>query len=297
MVTVALLRVDADASPSALLAAAGSLAAAGVAGVGFLDAADLGTDLGATESSLLATAAALELEGVGVVGTQSGLYGFPYHSARRFATLDHLSGGYAGWLVRTTSSGPESLGHAWRSTGDRAAELGRCSEHLEISYRLWDSWEDGAQWPDKETGDFKDDSRIHSIDYVSEAFQVAGPLDVPPSPQRRPVILVGVSTVAEAAALGPWTDVAVVTPGPDGSAPLVVAAREAGASLVLLRVDDPADPASAATLAAAAGADGVAPVLSVEAALTWSDVASAPAGGTFAERLGLATFEHGSRTA
>jgi len=301
MLTVPFVTIGPDTTGEELLAAASVLHDAGVDGVGFLDAADLGAAVSAVDSCTMATLAALALPGLAVIGSQSAVFGYPYQTARRLATLDHLSGGHSGWLLRATSTGPEGTGHEWRSAGVVEHELARAGEHAEIGYRLWDSWEDGAQWPDKESGNFKDDSRIHPIDYRSDAFQVDGPLDVPPSPQRRPVVIAFVRTPTEVAALAPWLDVAVVDTGPETIAELVAAVRADGrVPRVIVATREP-HPTSAALegLVDDVDADGVAPVTSPAAA---GDVAasvspSGSAGATFAARLGLGTLPVGGRTA
>ena len=72
---------------------------------------------------------------------------------------------------------------------DHEQRYGRAEEFLEVAYQLWGSWEQGALILDRETGVFGDPERVHAIDHVGEYFKVCGPLNVPRSPQQRPVII------------------------------------------------------------------------------------------------------------
>ncbi|CAN5527820.1 hypothetical protein BH10ACT3_BH10ACT3_06520 [soil metagenome] len=210
MIVSAFLTLTGETTLNQIVDAARSLEAAGVTAVGTLDAT--ATDVGAApfESTTLAGRLAVTTSTIGVVASNSALYGFPYHSARRLATIDHLSGGRSGWLMRTRTAPSEVTAYDWRSLAGRGEELHRAVEYAEISLELWDCWEEGAQRPDKATGDFKDDSRIHPINYRSTSFRVAGPFDVPPSPQRRSVLFVEIATAEEAVLLAPYADVAIV---------------------------------------------------------------------------------------
>lgn len=303
MHVVAFFELGPDSTAAQVLAASVALRDAGVAGVGFLDAADLGVEVAALESSTLASLVALQVPGLGVIGSASALYGYPYHSARRFATLDHFAAGFSGLLLRTSTEGPEAEAHDWRSDGVAGHDLARAAEHVEIGFRLWDSWEDGAQWPDKETGDFKDDARIHAIDYATASFQVEGPLDVPPSPQGRPVVFAVVTSAEQVAALAPWVDVAVVRAAEDGAASALVEAVRADGriDLVLLAAErDGLDLAGAEALTSRLGADGVAAFLEPGEARETAVAALArpvdEAPRSFAERLGLDPLPRGART-
>ncbi|MFT4264687.1 MAG: LLM class flavin-dependent oxidoreductase, partial [Nocardioides sp.] len=237
MIATAFLALEGASTVEEVVGAARSLEAAGVAAVGLLDAQDTG--LGATpfESTTLAARVAAATSSIGVIASDSALYSFPYHSARRLATLDHLAAGRSGWLVRSRTGADEGSAYAWRSTTGRGEELHRATEYIEIERELWGSWEDGSQWPDKAAGVFKDDSRIHRIEYRSTSFRVSGPLDTPPTPQGRPVILTFVTTVDEARALTPYVDVAILAPADgvalDDLAAVVASAAEAAGARVL----------------------------------------------------------------
>ncbi|GAA0935417.1 LLM class flavin-dependent oxidoreductase [Pseudonocardia zijingensis] len=298
MIVTAQLALGPDSTLPAVEGAARGLEAAGVAAVCVLDAADTGA-VSPFESTTLCGRLASTTSEIGLVAAGSALYGFPYHLARRLATVDHFSDGRSGWMLRTGTATSEVSAYDWRSTLGRTAELHRAAEYTEIALELWNSWEDGAQYPDKATGDYKDDSRIHAIAYRSLAFRVEGPLDVPPSPQRRPVLLAEVGTAEEAAYLAPVVDVALV---PDAA--LAAAVQEGDPTtlvLLVLPADTPAAEASRRCL------DADAAGVSLECSTDTADAAAALAaafgatrgpGGTLAAALGLAeTLTHGGRAA
>jgi alkanesulfonate monooxygenase SsuD/methylene tetrahydromethanopterin reductase-like flavin-dependent oxidoreductase (luciferase family) len=144
------------------------------------------------------SAIAVATERLGLIATASTTYSEPYNLARQFAALDHLSGGRAGWNIVTTG-GPEAAGNfgldAHPAHSDRYR---RGAEFVEVVTRLWDSWEDDAVVADKVTGVFADTDKIHRIDHDADLFRVSGPLNIPRSPQGRPVyVQAGSSTDAE----------------------------------------------------------------------------------------------------
>jgi FMN-dependent oxidoreductase (nitrilotriacetate monooxygenase family) len=126
---------------------------------------------------------------VGLIATASTSYNEPYNLARRFATLDHLSGGRAGWNIVTSASQAEARNFGLDGRADHADRYRRATEFVGVVNKLWDSWEDGALVGDKESGLYADPERTHAIDHVGDFFRVAGPLSVPRSPQGRPVLI------------------------------------------------------------------------------------------------------------
>jgi N-acetyl-S-(2-succino)cysteine monooxygenase len=123
---------------------------------------------------------------IGLIGTASTTYYEPYNLARIFNSIDHLSAGRAAWNVVTSFGNAEQFNGFTLTHGDRYA---RAQEFMEVVNALWDSWEDDAVVVDRLNGVWADPGRIHSIDHVGAEFQVAGPLNVPRSPQGRPVIV------------------------------------------------------------------------------------------------------------
>jgi len=141
------------------------------------------------EAFTLLSAIAAVTERIGLTATASTTYNEPYHIARKLASLDHISGGRAGWNIVTSTgdatarnfSRNEHMGHRERY------ERGR--EFVEVVKRLWDSWGEGSLVIDKETGIYANMDRIHGADYQGYHFSVQGALNIPRSPQRYPVLV------------------------------------------------------------------------------------------------------------
>jgi FMN-dependent oxidoreductase (nitrilotriacetate monooxygenase family) len=126
---------------------------------------------------------------IGVGATYSTTYYQPYHVARTFATLDHLSGGRAAWNVVTSVNDSEAQNFGLSAAMDHDRRYDKADEFLQTVSALWDSWGDDALIMDKETGEFADPAKVHEINHKGEWFSVRGPLTVPRTPQGRPVIL------------------------------------------------------------------------------------------------------------
>jgi FMN-dependent oxidoreductase (nitrilotriacetate monooxygenase family) len=124
---------------------------------------------------------------IGLIGTASTTYTEPYNLARQFASLDHLSGGRAGWNIVTTSAANAAQNFGLPAHPIHADRYDRAREYLDVVTRLWDSWEDDALIVDRASGVFADTDKIHAIDHVGHHFRVAGPLNTPRTPQGRPV--------------------------------------------------------------------------------------------------------------
>lgn len=141
------------------------------------------------EPTIVLAAVAAATENIGVIGTASTTYNEPYNIARRFLSLDHASGGRAAWNVVTTADPSASRNFGSDNVVAHQTRYERAAEFTDIVKALWDSWEDDALVGDKATGRFVDTSRVHSVNHVGRHFSVAGPLQVPRSPQGRPVII------------------------------------------------------------------------------------------------------------
>jgi FMN-dependent oxidoreductase (nitrilotriacetate monooxygenase family) len=144
---------------------------------------------GALEPTVLLTALAGVTSRIGLIATASTTYNEPYNLARRFASLDHISGGRAGWNIVTTAGRDAALNFGLDDHPAHRERYRRAAEFTDVSIGLWDSWEDGAEIGDKAAGIYADDSRIHPVDYQGEFFRVRGPLNVPRSPQGRPLLV------------------------------------------------------------------------------------------------------------
>lgn len=126
---------------------------------------------------------------IGLVATASTTYNEPFHIARKYASLDQISGGRAGWNIVTSWSEAEARNF------NRDAHLGyeeryaRAAEFVEVVKGLWDSWEEDALIRDQESGIFFDPAKLHVLDHKGEHFKVRGPLTVARTPQGRPLLV------------------------------------------------------------------------------------------------------------
>src|SRR3954447_5948299 len=120
---------------------------------------------GALEPLTVLTALAGVTERIGLIATASSTYNSPYNLARRFASLDHVSGGRAGWNLVTTASVEAARNFGLTDLPAHRARYQRADEFLEASKLLWDSWEDDAVLADKEAGVFADADRVHPPRY------------------------------------------------------------------------------------------------------------------------------------
>src|SRR4029453_5529502 len=128
-------------------------------------------------------------EHIGLGATYSTTYYPPFHVARTFATLDHLSGGRAAWNVVTSVNDSEAQNNGVSVHPDHDARYDRADEFLEATTGLWDTWDDDALVLDRESGVFADPDKVHPLDHHGEWFRVKGPLTVPRTPQGRPVLM------------------------------------------------------------------------------------------------------------
>jgi FMN-dependent oxidoreductase (nitrilotriacetate monooxygenase family) len=126
---------------------------------------------------------------VGLGATVSTSFGEPYHVARAFASLDHLSNGRAGWNVVTSTHEKAALNFSKSNLPEHDLRYEIASEFVDVVRGLWDSWEDGAVIADRATGVFLDKSKIRPLDHKGRFFSVKGPLNIERSPQGHPVII------------------------------------------------------------------------------------------------------------
>jgi FMN-dependent oxidoreductase (nitrilotriacetate monooxygenase family) len=144
---------------------------------------------GALEPTVLLTALAMATSRIGLIATASTTYNDPYNLARRFASLDHLSGGRAGWNVVTTAERSSAQNFGLDDRPAHRERYLRAAEFVDVSIRLWDSWEDDAEIGDKAAGIYADTGRIHPVNYEGTYFRVRGPLNLPRCPQGRPLLV------------------------------------------------------------------------------------------------------------
>ncbi|MDT7801373.1 MAG: hypothetical protein QOI78_4806 [Actinomycetota bacterium] len=126
---------------------------------------------------------------IGLIGTGSTTYNKPWELARRFATLDHLSGGRAGWNIVTTITPLAAANFGERAHPDHADRYTRAHEFVEVVTRAWDSWDDDAVVGDRERGVWADRTKLHAPRFHGEFYDVEGILPFPRSPQGRPVLV------------------------------------------------------------------------------------------------------------
>jgi FMN-dependent oxidoreductase (nitrilotriacetate monooxygenase family) len=140
------------------------------------------------EPLTLLSAVATHTKSIGLVGTASSTYNSPFNLARRFASLDHISHGRAGWNVVTSFDTGTSKNYGLDEHLDYATRYGRALEAVQVIQGLWDSYEDDAFPADVERNVFLDPAKLHALDHRGEHFAVAGPLNISRSPQGQPVI-------------------------------------------------------------------------------------------------------------
>ncbi|HEX8611356.1 MAG TPA: LLM class flavin-dependent oxidoreductase [Telluria sp.] len=138
--------------------------------------------------TLLAALAAVT-EHIGLIGTATTTYNEPYQVARAFASLDSISGGRAGWNLVTSDNAAEAANFGRERHVEHAQRYARAREFHDVVDGLWNSWDEGAFVNDKAGAVQHDPARLHRLDHKGEHFSVAGPLNVPRSPQGRPVVV------------------------------------------------------------------------------------------------------------
>ena len=138
--------------------------------------------------TLLAALAAVT-ERIGLVATATTTYNEPYHVARKFASLDQISGGRAGWNLVTSDNAAEAGNFGRDQHVDHAQRYARAREFHDVVTGLWDSWDDDAFPNDKAAARYFDPQGRHVLDHRGEHFSVRGPLNVARSPQGRPVVV------------------------------------------------------------------------------------------------------------
>lgn len=126
---------------------------------------------------------------VGLGATVSTSFGEPFHVARAFASLDHLSGGRAGWNVVTSSHEKSAANFTKGSFPEHDTRYEIATEFVNVVRGLWDTWDDGAIVADKATGVYIDKSKIRPLGHKGKFFSVQGPLNIERCPQGHPVII------------------------------------------------------------------------------------------------------------
>ena len=141
------------------------------------------------EPFTLLSALSMATEHLGLMATGSTTYDEPYHIARRFASLDHISGGRAGWNIVTTSNPDASKNFGKEDHLEHSERYRRAREFYDVVTGLWDSWAEDAFVRDQASGYFMDPEKMHRLNHEGDFFKVAGPLNIARPIQGWPVIV------------------------------------------------------------------------------------------------------------
>jgi alkanesulfonate monooxygenase len=137
----------------------------------------------------LLSALAMQTERIGLIATASTTFEPAYTLARRFASLDHISGGRAGWNIVTTANPDAALNFGFEEQPDHAARYLRAREYYDVVTGLWDSFAEDAFVRDADSGIFFEPERMHALDHKGPHLSVRGPLNIARPPQGWPVIV------------------------------------------------------------------------------------------------------------
>jgi FMN-dependent oxidoreductase (nitrilotriacetate monooxygenase family) len=137
----------------------------------------------------LLPALAVVTERIGLVATASTTFDQPYHIARKFSSLDHISNGRAGWNLVTTSNPDAALNFGMDEHMAHADRYKRAREFFDVVTGLWDSWADDAFVRDVESGIYFDPDKLHVLNHKGESLSVRGPLNIARPVQGWPVIV------------------------------------------------------------------------------------------------------------
>ncbi|MDP2356399.1 MAG: LLM class flavin-dependent oxidoreductase [Beijerinckiaceae bacterium] len=140
------------------------------------------------EPLTLLSALSMTTSKIGLVATATTSFNEPYNVARKFASLDHISGGRAGWNI-VTSSANEAPNFGVDELSEHAERYRRADEFTQVVRGLWDCFEDDAVIIDKENGAFFEPSKLRVLNHEGKYFKVRGPLSLPRCPQGNPVLV------------------------------------------------------------------------------------------------------------
>lgn len=153
------------------------------------------TPKGGLEPITTLAAVAGATEHIGLVATASTTYTEPFNLARQFASVDHISGGRAGWNIVTSWSEAAAANFGRTEPVSHGQRYELAEEYIQAVKALWDSWGSGALVDDPASGIYLDATRIRPANFQGRYYQVAGPLNIAQSPQGRPVLVQAGSSV------------------------------------------------------------------------------------------------------
>ncbi|UQY34728.1 LLM class flavin-dependent oxidoreductase [Pseudomonas fulva] len=149
----------------------------------------LPSTLSRLEPLTLLSALAVQTQHIGLAATASTTFDEPFHLARALCSVDHISRGRGAWNVVTSFSLDAARNFSREDLPSHADRYEMAREFLDVAFKLWDGWEEGAIVREKDTGRYSDESKIHAANHKGKHFQVQGPLNIARSPQGRPVII------------------------------------------------------------------------------------------------------------
>jgi FMN-dependent oxidoreductase (nitrilotriacetate monooxygenase family) len=141
------------------------------------------------EPLTLLSALSMVTKHIGLGATVSTSFSDPYTVARAFSSLDHISGGRAGWNVVTSTNQASALNFGRDKLNEHDLRYEIAGEFVDVVRGLWDCWDDGAVVADPATGTFLDTAKIRPLNHKGRFFQVKGPLNIERSPQGHPIII------------------------------------------------------------------------------------------------------------
>jgi N-acetyl-S-(2-succino)cysteine monooxygenase len=154
-----------------------------------MDAGDHPSFLCRFEPTTLISVLSAATRRIGLGATVSTSYGEPYHVARTFASIDHISNGRAAWNVVTSAQPNAALNFSRERQMDHNLRYEVANEFVDVVKGLWDCWDDDAIVADKESGVYIDAERVRSLNHRGQFFQVRGPMNIARCPQGHPVII------------------------------------------------------------------------------------------------------------
>ncbi|TCP47884.1 FMN-dependent oxidoreductase (nitrilotriacetate monooxygenase family) [Tamaricihabitans halophyticus] len=144
---------------------------------------------GGLEPLTTLAALAVATEHIGLIATASTSYTEPYNLARQFASVDHISGGRAGWNIVTSWLQSAAANYGDQQLLGHDERYARAFEYLDVVTKLWDSWADDARIDDAAYGIYADPARVRAVAHAGEHYRVAGPLNIPRPPQGYPLLV------------------------------------------------------------------------------------------------------------
>ncbi len=141
------------------------------------------------EPLTLLSALAMSTHHIGLGATVSTTFGEPYHVARAFASLDHLSSGRAAWNVVTSANDKAAFNFTKDKLPQHDLRYEVATEFVDVVLGLWDCWDDGAIVADRASGTFLDKTKVRPLDHKGRFYSVRGPLNLERCPQGHPIII------------------------------------------------------------------------------------------------------------